>query len=424
MKPSQAGTIARRCVLVLLVAQAPAAFAVSEAQLLAAAQRDLPIDLIADAEARTIRAQGARASMWLNPVLTWQHEQSFSATPNNPATSEDYAGIEQALDILGRKSLIARVFDARGDAARLEAEERHEAVLAAVRTRFFDAVHAREFAVVLANTHAALAAAREAVSARRNAGDASSYELARIDSQLASLEAEVARVRAHRKSVAAALFALLPSLEPGEIEGPLLPANLPAHEPLSPAALDALIAKTPLMRAHARAREGAEFERRAAARFILPELTLGAGFKTVQAQGARTNGFFFTISVPLGLIDRQQDLRLSAEAAKQRADAAQAWTMASLRADTRSLVSEEAELRAALSGLDSRLASRPRPLTAMAEASYRAGETNLTDLIDAHRSAVDEQRARLELALTIRRARIELDRLLHRSGAHPESVRP
>ena len=50
-------------------------------------------------------------------------------------------------------------------------------------------------------------------------------------------------------------------------------------------------------------------------------------------------------------------------------------------------------------------------LSRIAEASYRAGEGSLLELLDAYRTELDVQTMKLDLALRARLSRIELDAL-------------
>jgi cobalt-zinc-cadmium efflux system outer membrane protein len=50
-----------------------------------------------------------------------------------------------------------------------------------------------------------------------------------------------------------------------------------------------------------------------------------------------------------------------------------------------------------------------RRLITTADAAYRGGELGILELVDAHRGALDAELQALELDLTARRARLDLD---------------
>jgi cobalt-zinc-cadmium efflux system outer membrane protein len=134
-----------------------------------------------------------------------------------------------------------------------------------------------------------------------------------------------------------------------------------------------------------------------AARNNFPELTLGVGGKRVDDGALRTNGTLVSLSIPLPLFDRQQGAagRATAQAAAARAEHALARRR--VEGELLGLHRQATQLIAAAERYRREAVSASAELLRIAETAYRAGESTVLELLDAHRGALEAETTALDL---------------------------
>lgn len=359
---------------------------------------------IVEGDTAAAQASAVELRTWMNPELGYTREQTYGLG----STGEDYLYINQTFDIGGRRNL-------RGRAAMLRSEGVAERgtwlkiqLAAEVRLRYHEVLYRRLRAEALVTWSKRLEGALTAIAAREKAGDVARYDRRRLERELALARARE-EVEATALARAWARLASLADLPPATPQ-PVLGALLPTIRPESTEQYMARGGARPDIRALERAEAATELDYKAASRARVPEVTLGAGWKGVQFVGLRNDGFLINAGITLPFVDRGQGPRRRALAEGQglrgRADLAR-----------QELAGEIVGLRAEadrLHGLAEQFMRDRRrdadELMRIADAAYRGGELGILELLDAYRGAIDDELQGLELALSARRARIELER--------------
>lgn len=356
------------------------------------------------------RADASSARRWPDPEVSWSHEQVRSG---GVTEREDVALLSQRLDLSGRRGLRADAADRRVEAASADAALLRLEVEAEARHAFAAAL-AQERKVSAARAVAQrLGTIAEAVTRRAASGDVAGYDRRRIERERALVlgrldleEGALARARARLAALIGADDPAAPLALRGELAGPPPP-------PL-PALLDRLPARPDLRALELEAAAG-ELEARAAGRWLVPEVEVGGGLKTVDAGSGRDAGFAAALTVPLPLFSRDRDERLRGDARARAARSRSALALEAARAEAAGLHAEATRLSAAAARrLDD--GADTAGLLRSAEAAYRGGEVGVLELVDAYRSTLDADLAQVELEWAARRARIDLDRT---SGGAP-----
>ena len=115
------------------------------------------------------------------------------------------------------------------------------------------------------------------------------------------------------------------------------------------------------------------------------------------------------MAVPFPLFDRGQDEALRGDGRARAARARLVLETDAATAEVRGLHAQAAALAEAARRFRAEALDTSRRLIATAEAAYRGGELGILELVDAHRGALDAELQALELELTARRARLDLE---------------
>ena len=344
-----------------------------------------------------------RARRWPNPVLSYQREE----TSTGAGTTEQYGWVSQTFDLAGRRSTRGRAAEHRVRAAQAEGEDFRIARRADIRLRFHATLLLQRRVAALEEWVGQGARVAAIVAKRQQAGEVSGYDALRTEREQATARARLATEQAALSRSRELLAGLLGSTSQWDaVAGELLPG-----EPLPQ--VDALLERVderPDVRALDESAEAAELDGRAAARWWLPDVTLGAGVKSVEDEQDRFSGPFLSASIPLPVLDQDQGARFQAEGRERTTRGQKALVVEAARADLRGLWQEASTLHATAIEFR-RTALGGAQLTTSAERAYEAGEMELLALLDAHRSALDAELQALELEMNARRARIDLDRV-------------
>jgi cobalt-zinc-cadmium efflux system outer membrane protein len=257
-----------------------------------------------------------------------------------------------------------------------------------------------------------LETARDRISRRAAAGEAAQYDRRRAEREhaaaLARLAVEDAGLNRAREHLAALL-----TEEPPPPSSPIVIGELLPREPL-PLLEDALerLMERPDLRALEATADAADLQGRASARWWLPEIEIGGGFKSVELADKRLNGFIASGAIPLPFFDRNQDDAMRAAAEAQVARGQRRLELTEAAGEMRGVHAQAARLVDAARSARSVGTQEWVALTQTAEAAYDGGEGGILELVDAYRAQLAGELQTLELEWRARRARIELDRLI------------
>jgi len=395
-------TLARSLMLAGLLIPAGASAQLTEEEAVQRALARPEVRDLVEGDVDVARGDAIRAGLWPNPVLSYARERSSGG----PSTAgDDLALITQTFDISGRRSLRADAASRRVEATRARGASTRLALEVEVRARFHDLLAAERRVAATAEALQRIDTLSTAVGRRLAAGDASGYDRGRLVRERASIGARAAVEEAGRARARARLGGLLGAKEVPNVTGELLPAG-------APPALDGLASRIntrPDLRALTEEAEAGSLDAQAGGRGWIPELTLTGGYKGWTAQDERLNGFALGVAIPFPLFDRGQDEILRGDGRARAARARLALETDAANAEVRSLHAQATALAEAARNFRADALETSRRLIATADAAYRGGELGILELVDAHRGALDAELQALDLELTARRARLELD---------------
>lgn len=401
-RTSRRPTLARCLLLAGMLAPLSASAQLTEDEAVRRALSRPEVRDLVEGEVDAARGEAIRAGLWPNPVLSYSREQ----TKGGPAAArDDFALLSQTFDLSGKRGLRGDAAGRRVEATRARGTSTRLALEAEVRARFHELLAAERRVSATDEALRRIAALATAVGQRQAAGDVSGYDRGRLERERASIAARAAVESAGLTRAQARLAGLLGGQEVPFVAGELLPEG-------APAAIDALASRVttrPDLRALAEEAEAGALDARAGGRARIPELTLQGGYKGSAIQDERANGFAVGISVPFPLFDRGQDEALRGEGRARAARARLVLETDAATAEVRGLYAQATGLAEAARRFRTDAVQTSRRLIAMADAAYRGGELGILELVDAHRGALDAELQALDLDLTARRARIDLD---------------
>jgi len=238
---------------------------------------------------------------------------------------------------------------------------------------------------VLERQVTALEALSDRERRRAEAGEVSGLDADRVAVAVARSRSDLARASADRAAALASARAWRPDLPSGVApELPPLPPSAAVSETTHPR----LAALT------------SELERARVTERLLGKIaevpTVVAGWQRQEAAGETFDGPLLGLSWPLPLLDRRRAERTAARARVEALEAELAFAEREIAAAREGSLRAYEELRAAALGAGSAALEVPS-LIAAASASFTAGETDLTDLLDTLRSSTDIEIDALEL---------------------------
>jgi cobalt-zinc-cadmium efflux system outer membrane protein len=352
------------------------------------------------------RGRSIAVRAYPNPQLIYLREQTFGSL----GTGEDYLSIAQVIDVGGRRALNGEAVQARARAVESDAEGIRRNVAADARSRFFSLLHRQARTEALSKWVQRIDEALTIVRLREARGDAARYDLLRLEREravaMARIEAERAAVERAQGHLAA--LTLLPATQ--------LVANgdlMPEVEPPQLSELHAAGARRPELLALDERLHATTLEKKAAARFWLPDLRIEGGWKGVgyRTGGARSDGFLVSGTLTLPLWDHSHGVGQIADGEARAVRGRRLLLALEVDAELEGARAEAVRLRAASRTFRDQTSASSSELSRIAAAGYGGGELGLLELLDAYRGAAEDALTALDLELAAREARIEIDRL-------------
>ncbi len=369
--------------------------------------KDGRLDALTEAERDRVRAEARAALPRENPFVGLQREQSFGATAQGggltySGSADSYVWLGQTIDFSFRRGLLDDAGARRANAEGLVGEARKVERLLAFDTLFFRVVADTQRLRAHNSWLARLDELAARIEAREAKGDASRYEVLRIERERRRAEQARLKTELARDADLAEMRAWLndPDAELAD-DVTLVPLRAPA-------------AGTPprplLARAWDERKKALTIEEEAAGRWYLPPVTVSLGGKTNEGYlggglpGSLEAGYYATLQVPLPVFERGDDKREALASARRSAELS-----AELETDH---VARKAEAARALSSkaLDALAAHRAaasergEALVKTARAAWAGGELPLLALLEAERSVLDDELVAIDLTSTARQA--------------------
>lgn len=348
---------------------------------------------LAQARSRIEAAEGRslQAGLPPNPNIIGRMESApFEGRTTGDA--EYLAGVSQRLPVGGRLGAAREAERLEGERLQKDYELRRFDIRSRVQGAFATALFAAEVAKVQADT---LDLARRAVAvarARRQAGDLTADDLARVEMEEARARLDEDKAHGLRELAFVGLAAALgePDLKIRVVEGPLeTTLELPTLESVL-AALDqgpqAALARSDVEAARARI-DLVRAER-------IPDVTLDLIYRRIGA--TETNAFDVGLTVPLPVFDRQQGRLRQAKAEIREAEA----RAKAIRGDAVRRVREAHVMLSEALGharlVREEILPRAETVLKAAEARHTAGDMSLADILPIRKDYAAVRLAHLE----------------------------
>jgi cobalt-zinc-cadmium efflux system outer membrane protein len=374
----------------------------SEHDAVEAAIRRAPLGEVTAGTSDVERGRGLAARAYPNPELSYSREQTFGSS----GTAENYLVVSQTLDIGNRRRLRGEAGDLRAEAARLDGGRTVLAAAAEARLRFYELLARQLRVAAFERWTAQVGEALSIVTRREKGGEAAGYDRKRLEREAALANARLATARAEAERARTQLRAVMGNGAVAVVAGTLLPVDGPP----SIDELRARGAKRPELRALDRLVDATDLERKAAAKWWVPEPRLELGWKGISFEaGGRSDGFVAGVSLALPLWDRSRGATITALGEARAARGRHALLELDLAAQLDGLRAEAVQLRSI--AIDFEKSTISADLLRMTSRGYEAGELTLLELLDAYRGAQEDEATAIDMELAARRARIELDRL-------------
>lgn len=340
-----------------------------------------------------------------NPVVSLGHERISVPAGNG---RESTVMVSQAFDISGRRALSKQAAETRLQAAQLDVKSSQLKTIIDVRRTFADSLYRQQQLDAHKTWLNRIKSITETVSRLAGGGEASGYDRRRLERevQIAQTKLNAAEADASRSRGLLAGLIARPISQSDVLDGNLIPDAPPALETLA-----SIIERHPDLASMEAQATAFERDRQAASRLKTPDVTLGIGAKHVQEPGFSDNGLMLSMSVPIPVFNFGQAQEQQAKSQAMMVQAERSLKLSRVRAELAGVWSQTTQLRGAALSFQNDSLTSSQELSGIAEASYRAGEGSLLELLDAYRSELEANAIKLDLSLRSRLARIELDAL-------------
>lgn len=357
------------------------------------------VQALLEAQLEQARGEKQSAGRWYNPEIEYSQEQIDLPSGNS---EETLWWVKQRLNLAGVKGIERDAAAMTLEAAEARSSLERRQWRTRIRTRFYDTLAAQTGAEVLTGHRNRLQQVATMIEQRVAAGDASEYDRLRIAQELARAQSLAAQAQARQEAERQKLFGLIGG-EPHALTGKLLP-------PQSGRSTQTL-GQHPQLLMLMSLKRSAELGTKAARRSAWPEVSLGLGRKSVDESGFSAEGNAVALSLEIPLFDRSRGEAQRSRGLAREYAADYALTHKRLRARQKALQTTLAARRESALAFRQATAGGERSLSALAEASYQAGEVTIMELVDAYRAELDTRQQYIDSARSARATFIELQQL-------------
>jgi cobalt-zinc-cadmium efflux system outer membrane protein len=373
----------------------------TEAQALALIGAESPRVVAARAAVDVARADVLAAGRWPNPRVTFNREAVAGI-------AENLLTVSQVLPITGRRGLSSSAASALADATASRAEDRIRRLQADARLAFTDLWTAQVRERELTRSRDRLRELADVLRRREAAGEAAGFDLLRVEREVIDVDADLASAATDKSRAQAALASYFARA----LDAAVVEAVRTARPPPELVPVEDLIA-------HAESTRGeivslthelaaASFADRAAARRVIPEPEFVAGTKSSNFAGGDV-GSVVSVHASVPLFDRAQPERSAAQARARQVNAELEALRRSLRAQVTAWRAAVADRRETADRYRLAASATADQIERIALVGYEAGERDILDLLDAHRTATSARMRQAVLDAGVREAEIELE---------------
>lgn len=354
-----------------------------------------------DAQLEKARGEIETAGRWDNPDIEYSSESM-----DLPGGSSDETSIwlRQKINFAGVKGLQRKAAAKTFEAQTYQQAMQRRHIQNRLREAFYKTLAAQQTATAIEQLKVRLQSISNKVEQRAARGDASRFDALRIEKELSVVSAKSASASARFMELRNALFASIDvsinSTSAQPLSGKLLPDTAIAGSFQT--------SRHPQLEAMQSLLQSAELSARAAAREQWPELTLGIGRTEVSESGFETDGNNISIGLSIPLFDNGRGEKYRAQSTARELKAESALLQRKLQAAYDSALDTYQLNRDAAIQLETMTTNTRHSLSALAEASYQAGELGIMQLLDAYQSDLQTTEQSIAAALEARLAYIQL----------------
>lgn len=340
-----------------------------------------------DAEEKALDSSSEAASSWAGPSIgvDWRDVTEMER--------ELELTVGQAIPIDGAPAARARALREESKAAGLRGQARVQHYKAAVADTFYEALYRQKRLIVLQDRIDAVTRTRQVLRQREAAGDASQFEVERVDREVRRLQASMEREQADATAAAGELAALLANDSTADIVGTLAVEQCGGKE-----------GRPPEVSALENEAEAERVRADQAGRSWWPTLEVQAGGVLSAPPGEAFNpGYKVGFGLAFPIWGGAAEIAEAAEARAAAIDARRALLSDQLQRRASVLSTRCSALMKTATELQAGI-PRTEQLLKRAEAGYGAGELTLLELLDAQQAVLEERLDLLDLRFSARRA--------------------
>lgn len=391
------------CVCIALLTHPAVHAELNEPDAIARGMAQPHVQALLNAQLEQAKGEQQAAGRWENPEVEYSQEAIDLLSGRSEETSW---WLRQRLNITGSKGIERDAAAKAMQAAEARVLLQRRQWRTQMREQFYAALAAQTEAQVLGKHRRRLQRVATAIEQRVAQGDASRYDSLRINQELARAQSDYGHSQAELQAERQRLFSLVGGA-PEALGGALLPPALTTGQQN----LEQLLEQHPQLQILAAMEQSASLSAKAARRQTWPELSVGLGRKRLKEAGFSAEGNAVALSVEIPLFDRSQGDVQRTRALAREYVAEYSLMHNRLSAHWQALRISLAAQRESAQALRQAITKGTDSLSAIAEASYQAGELSVMELLDAYRTDLETWLQYVDNAHAARTTFIQLQQL-------------
>ncbi|MDR9499876.1 MAG: TolC family protein [Hydrogenovibrio sp.] len=382
--------------MLVVHAQAP----LTETKLMNYVQRNSHLVELKQAQQRMADIQLSQAGRWADPRLELTHESIDRADQTERETS---VWIKQDLSPWGSRELKKQLTAQQNQQQKLTLNAKQNGLRLQLRQLFYRALVSQQQLDVLNRYHAQLSEMANHIEQRWRQGDVSKLDLLRIQNELQTIETEQNALTQILKSAQKSLVSWL-ERPINQLDGELLPK--PSAQPNFDLQKNPQLQQITLdLTQSAIAQQLAEKQR------YWPDFSVGVGYKQSNEVGS-SGGLKVGLEMSLPLFSQKKNAVQLAQTQRQFSEVEKAWLRKSMQVKLNQHLNQLKQYTNQATRWRSLIETQNRPMVAMTQASYRAGELTVSELLDVYRSELNHHKNYLAAAHQAREHHIQIQNLL------------
>ncbi len=355
------------------------------------------------AQLEKARGEKQRFGLWENPSVEFSQENLD--LPDGDS-EENTFWLRQKINIAGVKGLERQAAEKN-----FEAYEKQQSInirdwQLVLREDFYRVLASQEMLAKIESAQSHLSTIHAFTQQRADRGDASRFDVLRIEKELSIIASKFANEEAVYIASRNRLFSKIDT--PVTIlQGQLIPDESNFRNEID----NNYWNDHPQLLAIDSQLQGAQLSAKAAGRQNWPEVTLGVGRIDLDESSFSADGNTFSLGLTLPLFDQGRGERRIAESSYQELRADRILLLRKLKADYESALQRFQTHQNVARQLEMLSSNSERSLSGLAEASYQAGELSVMELLDAYQSDLETDQQYINTALKARCAYIQLQYL-------------